>query len=129
MAEEVEAVGGDLLQSAFEQAALLPFDANEGAETLGHLTHPRHFGGVAWDAAADLDDYDGASKVEQVAGEGGPLDYTLTAEVDYVRKTGSTEWTESPGHSRTWAKRVRITATGPLGFRAVVERVFIAGGL
>lgn len=126
--EEVEALGADLLQGTFDRLAVLPFDANADAKTTGHLTHEYAFGGAEWDAPSDIDDIDGASTEVRVQGPEGTLDFALTAEVTYARKSGGA-WVESPGHERTWAKRVTVRARGPLGFEAAVERVFVAGGL
>ena len=127
MAEEIESLGGDLIQSTFEQIAALPFDAVAQPTSANDLTGPTQFGGAAsWDAATDLDDLDGATVMRRLQGaSGGGLDYTLAAEVAYVEKSGGT-WREVP--RRTYFKRLTLTTTGPDSFAATLTSVYTAEG-
>lgn len=127
MAEEIESLGGDLIQSTFEQIAALPFDAVAQPDSPSDLTEPAQFGGTAsWDAAADLDDLEGATVTRRLQGaDGGGLDYTLAAEVVYVAKSGGT-WREVP--QRTYFKMLTLTATGPGSFAATLTSVYTAEG-
>jgi len=126
--EEVESLGGDLLQSTFDELAALPFDRVSAPTTPNDLTPKAQFGGATWELAADLDDLDGATVTRKMQGAGGPgtLDFNLAATVSYVQKSGTT-WADSS--ARTYFKRVTVTATGPEGFHATVESVFAAKGV
>ena len=53
MAEEIESLGGDLIQSTFEQIAALPFDAvaqpasiSQPSQPVAHLLHAASAGGA-----------------------------------------------------------------------------------
>ncbi len=126
--EEVSSLGGDLLQSTFDQISALPFDRVATPTSPNDLTPKAQFGGTTWALAADLDDLDRATATRQLQGAGGAgtLDFVLTAAVDYVRKSGA-QWVVSS--SRTYFKRVTVTATGPEGFQGTVESVFAATGV
>lgn len=128
--EEVSSLGADLLQSTFDEMAALPFDEVPDPASPDDLTRMADFGGASWDAAADLDDLDGATTTRRMRGASGEgtLDFELAAEVDYVRKAGDV-WQPLPSGQRSFFKRVTLTASGPSGFAATIESVFAAEGL
>ena len=108
---EIESVGADVVQSAMDRAAMLPFDGVATAATAADLTLPAGFGGGAlWGAVADLDDYDRKTTVVSVTGPSGALDFTLSARVEYVAKVGM-QWQASA--VRTTAKQLTLRMRGP----------------
>lgn len=120
---EIEAVALATAEDGLDWAGTLPFDAQADAETVLDLTPGDAFGTDAgtFEAAADLDDLDGASRTGDVAIAEGTVSLTASADVRYVLMSVSGPL---PAPIQTRLKEVTIRVQGPLGTEVTVSRMF-----
>jgi len=122
MRNEVAVVSTGIASQAFDHIGSFPYDGNGEVVRLTQFTQPSKFGGVArWEEARDIDDFHGQSTVFTVPTEYGSFDIDVSARVTYVENV---DGAFVPTNARQWLKQVTLTLEGPLGYRAVVTRVF-----
>jgi hypothetical protein len=119
---EVEIVAVGILQETFEWAGRLAFDERAPVDEPSDLTPAWLFGGAdGWDAATALEHLHGASReVSRAVGQDS-LRFTVSSEVQYVRRAAGT-WETSESQEMT--KQLTLRLTGPLETQAVVRRIY-----
>ena len=123
---QITLMAANVLGEAFAEVAMLPYDEVLEADTVAQLTPSAGFGGTTWDAAADMDDLHGATLTQTRVLDGVPMSFSVSATVEYVRKSGTAY---VPSSTPEAFKRVRLRLAAPMGVSVDARRVFAWHGL
>lgn len=119
---EIGVMATGVANQVFDHIGTYPFDAAGVVDSPTQLRPAASFGtGKGWDKAATIDDFHGKNTEFSIEAAHGSVDFSVSAQVEYVRRDGS-QFVAST--SPQYLKQVRVVVEGPRGFRADLARVY-----
>lgn len=119
---EIGVMATGVANQVFDHIGTHSFDAAGVVDSPAQFRPAASFGAArGWETAATIDDFHGQSTEVSIEAAHGPIDFSVSAHVEYVERSGS-QFVAST--SPQYLKQVRVEVEGPRGFRAELARVY-----